>query len=84
MSLDHESKNEMMCYKLELWALTPFCVNMGFLGFKRDSSKIHDSVDVVRVANEMKPCGVKNLSSTISKHNLHGYELEYAYQLFEK
>ena len=25
---------------------------------------MHDSVDVVRVANEMKPCGVKNLSST--------------------
>ena len=24
MSLDHEPKNEMMCYELELWALTPF------------------------------------------------------------
>ena len=34
------------------------------LGFKIDFSKIHDNVDAVRVANEMKPCGVKNLSST--------------------
>ena len=34
-----------------------------FLGFRRDFPKIHDSVDVVRVANEMKPYGVKNLSS---------------------
>ena len=39
-----------------IWAL---------LGFRRDFPKIHDSVDVVWVANEMKPCGVKNLSSTV-------------------
>ena len=32
MSLNHKPKNEMMCYELELWALTPLCVNMGFLG----------------------------------------------------
>ena len=64
MSLDHEPKNEMMCHELEPWALTPFCVNMGS-GFKRDFPKIHDNVDVVRVTNEMKPCGVKNLSSTV-------------------
>ena len=32
MSLDHESKNEMMCHELESWALTPFCVNMGSFG----------------------------------------------------
>ena len=32
MSLDHESKNEMMCYELEPWALTPFCENMGSSG----------------------------------------------------
>ena len=38
-----------------IWAL---------LGFRRDFLKIYDNVDVVRVANEMKPCGVKNLSST--------------------
>ena len=37
-----------------------------FLGFKRDFSKIHDNIDVVRVANEIKPCGVKNLSLTFS------------------
>ena len=36
------------------------------MGFKKDFSKIHDNVDVVRVANEIKPCGVKNLSSTES------------------
>ena len=40
-----------------IWAL---------LGFKRDFPKIHDNVDVVRVANKMKSCGVKNLSSTFS------------------
>ena len=33
---------------------------------KIDSPKIHDNIDVVRVANEMKPCGVKNLPSTTS------------------
>ena len=38
----------------------------GLLGFRRDFPKIHDSVDVVRVANEMKPYGVKKLSSTES------------------
>ena len=32
MSLDHEPKNEMMCYELEQWALTPLCVNMGSFG----------------------------------------------------
>ena len=37
---------------------------MTLLGFKIDSPKIHDNVDVVQVANEMKPCVVKNLSST--------------------
>ena len=61
MSLDYEPKNEMMCYELEPWDLTHFCVNMGF---RRDSPKIHDSVDMVRVANEIKPYGVKNVSST--------------------
>ena len=35
------------------------------LGFKRDFSKTHDSVDVVQVANEMKLFGLKNLSSTV-------------------
>ena len=34
------------------------------LGFRRDFPKIHDSFDVVRVANKMKPCDMKNLSST--------------------
>ena len=32
MSLDHEPKNEMMWYELELWVLTPLCVNMGSFG----------------------------------------------------
>ena len=34
------------------------------MGFKIGFPKTHDNVDVVRVANEMKSCGVKNLSST--------------------
>ena len=38
-----------------IWAL---------LGFRRDFLKIQNSVDVAWVANEIKPCGVKNLSST--------------------
>ena len=38
------------------------------MGFRRDSPKIYDSVDVVRVANEMKLGGVKNLSSTNTYH----------------
>ena len=37
-----------------IWAL---------LGFRRDFPKIQNSVDVAWVANEIKPCGVKNLSS---------------------
>ena len=58
------AKNKMMCYELEPWVLTLFfCVNMGSLLFRRDFPKIHDSIDVVRVANEMKPYGVKILSS---------------------
>ena len=48
-----------------LWALASFCVNMGFFGFKRDFFKIHDNIDVIQVANEIKPCGMKILSSTI-------------------
>ena len=39
-----------------LWIWTP-------LSFKIDYPKIHDNVDMVWVANEMKPRGVKNLSS---------------------
>ena len=53
MSLNHG----LWCIFVWIWAL---------LGFKRDFSKIHDNVDVVQVANEMKPCGVKNLSLTFS------------------
>ena len=26
------------------------------MGYRRDFPKIHDSVDVLRIANEMKPC----------------------------
>ena len=44
-----------------IWAL---------LGFRRDFPKIHDNVDMVRVANEMKSCGVKNFSSTLIKRNI--------------
>ena len=77
MSLDHKPK--MRCCAMSLnyelwwdniamgygpWALASFCEYGLFLGLKRDFVKLHDSVDVVRVANEIKPCGVKNLSST--------------------
>ena len=55
----------MIYYELEPWALTHFYVKMALLGFRRDFSKIHDSVDIVQVVNKMKPCGVKNLSSTL-------------------
>ena len=48
-----------------LWALASFCVNMGFFGFKIDFFKIHDNIDVIQVANEIKSCGMKILSSTI-------------------
>ena len=46
------------------WTLASFCEYGLFLGLKRDFVKLHDSVDVVQVANEIKPCGVKNLSLT--------------------
>ena len=72
------AENEILCHELKLWVLVRlYCHEfwtMGFdiilwictlLGFKRDFPKIHDNVDVVLVANEMKPCGVKNLSSTL-------------------
>ena len=51
MSLNHGLWHLFMW----IWAL---------LGFRRDFPKIHDNVDVVQVVNVMKPCGVKNLSST--------------------
>ena len=43
-------------------------VNMDFFGLWNRFFKIHDSVDVMWVANEMKPRGVKNLFSTPSQH----------------
>ena len=79
MSLDHEPK--MRCCAINSnygpwwdyivmsfgpWALTTFLWIWTLLGFKIDYPKIHDSVDVVQVAIEIKPCGVKNLSSTFS------------------
>ena len=77
MSLDHEPK--MRCRAMSSnygswwdyiamsfgpWALASFLWIRTLLGFKIDSPKIHDNIDVMRVANEMKSCGVKNLSST--------------------
>ena len=77
------AKNEMLCHELELWALMRLYRHefwtKGFgiilwiwtlLGFKRDFPRIHDCVEVVRVANEMKPFGVKNLSSIVCKLSL--------------
>ena len=78
MSLDHKPK--MRCCAVSSnygpwwdyiamsfgpWALASFLWIRTFLGFKIDSPKIHDNIDVVRVANEMKSCGVKNLPSTL-------------------
>ena len=78
MSLDHEQKMrccamstnygprwDYIAKSFEPWALASFLWIWTLLDFKIDSPKIQDSVDVVRVANEMKPCNVKNLSSTI-------------------
>ena len=45
-----------------LWHL--FVWIWALLGFRRDFPKIHDSVDVAWVANEIKPYGVKKLSLT--------------------
>ena len=72
MSLDHEPK--MRCCAMNSnygpwwdyiamsfgpWTLVSFLWIWTLLGFKIDSPKIHDSVDVVQVANEMKLCGGK-------------------------
>ena len=46
------------------WASTSFCEYGLFWALKEIFPKMRDNVDVVRVANGMKPCGVKNLSST--------------------
>ena len=77
MSLDHESK--MRCCAMSSnygpwwdyiamsfgpWALASFLWIKTLLGFKIISPKIYDNIDVVQATNEMKPCGVKNLSST--------------------
>ena len=52
------------------WALASFLWIRTLLDFKIYSPKIHDNIDVVRVANEMKPCGVKNLPSTTAIHRM--------------
>ena len=49
-------------YVLWAWAMgfdAFLCKYELFLSFKRDFPKIHDNVDVVQVANEIKACGVK-------------------------
>ena len=68
------AENEILCHELKLWVLVRlYCHEfwtMGFdiilwiwtlLGFKRDFPRIHDNVDVMWVANEMKPCGMKEI-----------------------
>ena len=77
MSLDHEPK--MRCCGMSSnygpwwdyiamsfgpWASASFLWIWTLLGFKIDSPKINGNVDVVWVTNEMRPHGVKNLSST--------------------
>ena len=52
--------------------ISPWFWTMGFgvflckYGLFWDLSKIHDNIEVVWVANEIKPCGVKIFSSTFS------------------
>ena len=94
MSLDHEPK--MRCCAMSSnygpwwdyiamsfgpWALTSFLWIKTLLGFKIDSPKIHDNIDMVRVANEMKSCGVKNLPSTVCNRAL-TYIVERSIYLF--
>ena len=87
MSLDHEPKMrccvmssnygpwwDYIAMSFRPWASASFLWIRTLLGFKIDSPKIHDNDDVVRVANEMKPCGVKNLSSTTSF--THSYSID--------
>ena len=77
MSLDHKPKRrccgmssnygpwwDYIAMSFGSWALASFLWIWTLLGFKIDSPKIHDNVDVVWVTNEMRPRGVKNLSST--------------------
>ena len=76
ISLDHEQK--MKCCAMSSnygpwwdyiamsfgpWAWASFLWIWTPLSFKIDYPKIHDNVDMVWVANEMKPHGVKNFSS---------------------
>ena len=83
MSLDHEPK--MRCCAMSSnygpwwdyiamsfgsWASASFLWIRTLSDFKIDSPKIYDDIDVMRVANEMKPCGVKNLSSTPANHEM--------------
>ena len=57
-------KNEMMCYELKSWALTPFlCKYELFWALEEIFPKSVIVLNVVQVANEMKSCSVKNLSS---------------------
>ena len=94
MSLDHEPK--MRCCAMSSnygpwwdyiamsfgpWALTSFLWIKTLLGFKIDSPKIHDNIDMVRVANEMKSYGVKNLPSTMCNRAL-TYIVERSIYLF--
>ena len=78
MSLDHKPKMrccgmssnygpwwDYIAMSFGSWASASFLWIWTLLGFKIDSPKIHDNVDVVWVTTEMRPCGVKNLSSTI-------------------
>ena len=83
MSLDHKPK--MRCCAMSSnygpwwdyvamsfgsWASASFLWIWTLLGFKIDSPKIHDSVGMVRVANEMKPCGGKICPQQTTSSNL--------------
>ena len=67
ISLDHEPKMRWCAMSLNyrLWRI--LCKYRLFWALREVFPKIHDNVDVVQVANRMKSCCVKNLSSTDSK-----------------
>ena len=61
MSLNHGLWWDNIAMGFGPWALASL---WALLNFKVDFPKIHNNVDVVQVANEIKPYGVKKLSLT--------------------
>ena len=76
MSLDHESKNKMMCYEFESWDLTLFCVNMGSFGLlKRFFQKSMIVLTWCRSPIKWNHVMWKNLSSTVFSYATTGLDI---------